>query len=291
MATTKEIKNHIKSISDTRKITNAMYLIASTKLRKAKAELDSTRPYFSALQKEIRSIFQQYAQLQSPYFSHDGEERDGKSAYLVITADKGLAGAYNQNVIKKTVELISGGDKAKLYVVGEYGRHFFSAHNIPIEKSFLYTAQNPSIHRAREIGNLLLEQYNTGAVSRVYIIYTDMKSGISSGVNYVRLLPFRVSDFHGGSKPAREFEFHPSPEAVLDKIIPSYFIGYIYGALVDSFCCEQNARMNSMDSANKNAEKLLDELYVQYNHIRQSSITQEITEISAGVKAMNKKER
>lgn len=295
MATTKEIKNRIKSVKDTQKITNAMYLIASTKLRKAKSELDLTRPYFSALQGEIKRIFRISENVESRYFYPLTGEREfpGSYGYLVITADKGLAGAYNQNVIKESLRLMEEHEDPKVFVVGEYGRHYFTSHNIPIEKSFLYTAQNPTIHRAREISSILLDMFHRGELAKIYIIYTDMRNAVDSQVCTNRLLPFHRADFivpDSREKAVKTpFEFQPSIEQVLDNIVPSYVTGFIYSALIDSFCSEQNARMNAMDSANRNAQGLLDELSVQYNHIRQSAITQEITEVSSGAKSMKRK--
>ena len=134
MATTKEIKNRINSVRDTQKITNAMYLIASTKLRKAKSELDLTRPYFTALKEEIKRIFRIEWDVVNRYFYPPTGEHEfpGSYGYLVITADKGLAGAYNQNVIKEAMRLMKEHENPKLFVVGEYGRHYFTTHNIPI---------------------------------------------------------------------------------------------------------------------------------------------------------------
>ena len=295
MATTKDIKNRIKSVKDTQKITNAMFLIASTKLRKAKSELDFTRPYFSMLQGEIKRIFRTVKEVENKYFYPVSGEREfpGSYGYLVITADKGLAGAYNQNVIKEAIRLMSEHENPKLFVVGEYGRHYFTAHNIPIEQSFLYTAQNPTISRARVISNLLLDLFNRRELAKIYIIYTDMQNAVNSQACSTRLLPFHRTQFivpgTYEKEVTRPFEFVPSVEEVLDNIVPSYVTGFIYSALIDSFCSEQNARMTAMDAANKNAQKLLDELSVQYNHIRQSAITQEITEVSSGAKSMRKK--
>ncbi len=295
MATMKEIKNRINSVKDTQKITNAMYLIASTKLRKAKRDLDRTRPYFRAVHGEIKRIFRITDEINSKYFfPATGEENlPGSYGYLVITADKGLAGAYNQNVLKKAMKLMQTHENPKLFVVGEYGRHFFNAHNVPIEKSFLYTAQNPTVYRAREIAEELLELYNKGELSKIIIIYTDMEDAIHTRTHSFRLLPFHPGQFvfpEIDEKEVKEpFEFSPSVDAVLDHIVPSYVTGYIYSALIDSFCSEQNARMTAMDSANRNAQKILDELKVQYNHIRQGAITQEITEVSSGAKSMKRK--
>lgn len=297
MPSTKEIKNRIKSVRDTQKITNAMYLIASTKLRKVKSELDKTRPYFNAVQAEIKRIFRTSEEIENKYFYPISGEHElpGSYGYLVITADKGLAGAYNQNVIKEAVKLMSQHENPKLFVVGEFGRHYFTAHNIPIEQSFLYTAQNPTIHRAREISSILLDLFNRQKLSKIFVIYTDMKGAINSQTCSARLLPFHRAQFMSDDIKEEEiktpFEFQPSIENVLDKIVPSYVTGFIYSALIDSFCSEQNARMNAMDSANRNAQELLDKLSVQYNHIRQSAITQEITEVSSGAKSMRNKNK
>lgn len=294
MATTKEIKSRINSVKDTQKITNAMYLIASTKLRKAKNDLDSTRPYFTAVQGEIKRIFRISEEIENKYFYPVTGEHDfpGSYGYLVITADKGLAGAYNQNVIKEAMKLMSEHENPKLFVVGEYGRHYFTSHNIPIEQSFLYTAQNPTISRARVITNILLDLFNRGELAKIFVVYTDMQNAVNSEACSGRLLPFHRAQFMTSENTSGEtkthFEFVPSVENVLDNIVPSYVTGYIYSALIDSFCSEQNARMAAMDSANKNAQKLLDELSVQYNHIRQNAITQEITEVSSGAKALRK---
>ena len=290
MANTKEIKDHMSSVRDTQKITNAMYLIASTKMKKAKAELDSTRPYFTALQREIKRIFRTAGDVESRYFYPlDGSDApDGTYACLVITADKGLAGAYNLNVIHEAEHLLSEHADTKLFVVGEYGRQYFGQHHIPVEKSFLYTAQNPTMHRAREISALLLDLFDRRKVDKIFIIYTDMKSNMEGVAKSTRLLPFHRAQFAVSSTDqlsAKVFRFYPSVQNVLNNAMQSYITGFIYSALVDSFCSEQNARMTAMSSANQNAQNLLNELSVQYNRVRQAAITQEITEVSSGAKA------
>ena len=296
MAGIKEIKQRIESVQQTRKITNAMYLIASTKLRKAKEDLDHTRPYFESLRAEIKRIFRTANDVNSRYFypPDDDTPLEGTYGCLVITADKGLAGAYNQNVLKETLRLRSEHPDLELYVVGEYGRHFFAQHRIPIQHSFLYTAQNPTLSRAREISDLLLDGFNQGRLKEIFIIYTDMKTSMLSEAKSTRLLPFHRTHF---ATPAKEkaveqpFEFTPSANQVLNGVMHSYITGFVYSALIDSFCCEQNARMAAMDTANQNAEKLLGDLSLQYNRVRQAAITQEITEISAGAKAQRRKHR
>ena len=293
MAGTKEIKGRIQSVRETGKITNAMYLIASTKMRKAREELANTRPYFEALRGEIKRVFRTANGVDSRYFYPPDvtAPREGTYGCLVVTADKGLAGAYNQNVVKETQKLLSEHPDTKLFVVGEYGRHIFAQRGIPVEQSFLYTAQNPTLERAREICDVLLDGYESGELTEIFVIYTDLENRLTAQARSTRLLPFHRTSF---AAPAKEravksaFEFQPSVEAVLDALMPSYIAGFIYSALVDSFCAEQNARMTAMDAANRNAEELLSQLSLEYNRVRQSAITQEITEISAGAKAQRR---
>lgn len=298
MSNMKEIKGRILSVRDTQKITNAMYLISSNKMRKAKKELDNTKPYFESVALSIRRIFKSFNQIENRYFypSDSTYEIEGTYGYLVITADKGLAGPYNQNVIKEAMRLMTKKHEKKLFVVGEYGRQFFTNKKIPIEKSFLYTAQNPTLRRAREIADILLDMYEDGNLSKIYVIFTHYDNGMEEEVKVLRLLPFNRSDFkmrdadyESDFWPEGDIEFFPNPGEVLENMIESYVTGIIYGALVDSFCSEQNARMTAMDSANRNAESLIDDLTLQYNRTRQAAITQEITEISAGARAKKKK--
>ena len=295
MAGAKEIKSRIASVRDTQKITNAMYLIASTKLQKAKRDLDQTKPYFRALRGEIKRIFRTVDEVDNQYFYPSTGEQDfpGSYGYLVITADKGLAGAYNQNAIREAQRLKEEFPEMQFFVVGEYGRHFFAQHRIPIEQSFLYTAQNPTMQRAREISALLLGGFDTGKFNQIFVVYTDMENAMSFRAQSTRLLPFHRKFFADTTDAPVDspFEFVPNVRAVLDNMVQSYVSGFIYSALIDSFCCEQNARMTAMDSANQNAEELLGELSLRYNRVRQSAITQEITEVSAGARAQRQKKR
>ncbi|MCM1192225.1 MAG: ATP synthase F1 subunit gamma [Butyrivibrio sp.] len=294
MANAKEIRLRMNSIRDTQKITNAMYLIASAKMRKAKSELDRTRPYFTALQAEIKRIFRTAGDVESKYFYPADGSRVLNHSYacLVITADKGLAGAYNQNVIKKAEQQLSEHPDTKLFVVGEYGRQYFRKHHIPVERSFLYTAQNPTLSRAREISAILLDLFVRNEADKIFVIYTDLKGNMEGEAKSTRILPFHRQHFASNADEkavTSPFEFFPSVGSVLDNVMQSYVSGFIYSALVDSFCSEQNARMTAMNSANQNAEKMLHELSVQYNRVRQAAITREITEVSSGAMAQKKK--
>jgi F-type H+-transporting ATPase subunit gamma len=291
MANTREIKERIGSIRDTQKITNAMYLISSNKLRRAKKALDATRPYFTTLETVIARMLRHLPDVESRYFERDdGRTRSQRrQGFLVITADKGLAGAYNHNVLKLAMEQLVNNENWELFVVGEYGRQYFNEHHLHIKGSFLYTAQNPTMGRARRISYDLLDRYERGELDEIYIIYTDSESSVSYDARMFRFLPLEKAHFSPDELETDYFsgnyEFTPSLEEVLDNLIPSYMTGYIYSALVDSFCAEQNARMMAMDAANRNAEKMLHELTIQFNRVRQAMITQEITEVAAGERA------
>ena len=287
MASTSEIRRRIGSVRQTQKITHAMYLISQAKLRKAKQDLSNTRPYFDALQTEIGRVFNADSSIESRYLMPEDV-----AACLLITADKGLAGAYNQNAIRQAQQFLAANEGAVLYVVGEYGRRWFSQRGIPIEKSFLYTAQNPTLQRARQISELLLERYDAGEINAVHVIYTDMKNGLEATVRQAQLLPLhreRFSTAKADTAGGSMFEFVPNAAAVLDNAVRSCLTGFIYSALVDSFCSEQSARMTAMNAADQNAEELLKDLSVQYNRARQAAITQEITEVSAGERAQRSK--
>ena len=273
MASTSEIRRRIGGVRQTQKITHAMYLISQAKLRKAKQDLDNTRPYFQALQTEIGRVFNADSTIESRYVDPvdpNAKPLPGVPACLLITADKGLAGAYNQNAIRQAQQLLTAHGDAALYVVGEYGRRWFAQRGIAIEESFHYTAQNPTLDRARHIAELLLERFDAGEISAVWVIYTDMKNGLEAVVRQERILPMHREHFHAAAAAAagdKAYEF----------------------VLVDSFCSEQSARMTAMNAADQNAEELLKDLSVQYNRARQAAITQEITEVSAGERAQRSK--
>ncbi len=301
MASTKEIKNRIKSVSDTQKITNAMYLISSTKMRKARRDAESARPYFVLLRREIRRMFAVGPDLvKSRYYDAAVDEavKGGNNGILVITADKGLAGVYNQSVIREALALMDRSDEYKLYVVGDYGWRFFKSHGDAakaVDEKFEFSMLQPSLAMARNITNVLLERFENGDFDRLYVCFTEYQGGMSAGeATYDRLIPFDRDDFvpefdEKDKDASTVFEFEPDVETVLEKSIQAYLVGYIYSALVNSYSSEQNARMMAMDAANENASELLASLQLEYNHLRQNAITQEITEISSGARSLKKK--
>ena len=203
----------------------------------------------------------------------------------MVTADRGLAGAYNQNVIQETMKRLEKHPDSRLFVVGGNGRHFFSGRGVPVEKSFRYDAQSPTLRRAREITAKLLDLFDRGEISKLFIIYTDLGNGVDMDVRTVRLLPLEDEHFAKEETAEKPIRFEPSAEEVLARVVPAYITGFLYSAMVDSFCAEQNARASAMDSANQNEDDMLRELQLEYNHERQGAITSEITEVSAGARS------
>ena len=299
MPSTKEIKNRIKSVSDTQKITNAMYLISSTKMRRARKEAEETKPYFDLLRKEIRRMFAVEGDITSRYYDAEVDEavNGGRNGILVITGDKGLAGAYNQNVLKEALALMDKSDEYRLYVVGDFGWRFFHTRGTPICEDFAHSMNQPSLAMARDITRELLDDFDAGLFDRLYVCYTEFSGGMSAGsAMHDRLIPFDRDDFvpEGEERDVNAstvFEYEPDVKTVLERIMQSYLVGYVYSALVNSYSSEQSARMMAMDSANDNASELLDQLTLEFNHLRQNAITQEITEISSGARSLRNKSR
>ena len=296
MASAKEIQDRMRSIKDTLKITNAMYMISSSKLKKSKKMLADTEPYFYTLQSEMSRILRHLPDMNSIYFKTHAEipERKRKAGYIVITADKGLAGSYNHNILKLAEEELEKRDDYKLFVLGELGRHYFEQKGINIDKQFHFVVQDPSLSRARRIAEDLLKLYHENQLDELYIIYTTMVNAMQEEAQVAQLLPLKKTDFKIPVPidiPLERLALKPSAEEVMDHIVPNYVVGFVYGALVEAFSCEQNARMMAMEGATNSAKQMLKELDIEYNRARQAAITQEITEVIAGAKSQKKKKK
>ena len=295
MANTKEIQKRMKSIQDTMKITSAMYMISSAKLRSAKQKLENTEPYFYSLQAAISRLLRHIPDAKSRYFNQHEEipDNEKKRGYIVITADKGLAGAYNHNVIKMAHELFPPGENHKLFVVGELARHYFAQEGLAVDSEFHYTVQNPTLHRARVITDRVMELYDAGELDEVYIIYTKMENSVTMETEKMRLLPLEKEKFMQTPIDIyqEEIKAETSMEDILYHIVPNYVTGFIYGALVESFASEHNSRMMAMQTATDSAKDMLQMLSIEYNRVRQAAITQQITEVIGGAKAQKKKRK
>ncbi len=296
MPNIREIHERIESIKQILKITNAMYLISSSKLKKARKALDSTEPYFYKLQETIENVLEHTPHMRQMYFDRrsDIPEDKRKRGYIVITGDKGLCGNYNHNILRDTDEKLDAVpdlNNCYLFVMGQVGRLYYqrrikSGKQAYVDGEFLYTTQNPTLYRAAEIADIVLEKFKKKELDEVWVLYTDMVTSNVQEARTVQLLPFERRHFgkaeDGTMKKLPKASFMPSPEKVMDYLIPQYAKGIIYGAMVEAFCCEQQSRMTAMDSATTSAKDMIHDLSLMYNRARQAAITQEITEVCGG---------
>ena len=292
MASMSEIRTRISSVQDTMKITNAMYLISSAKLRKAKSGHEKVSPYFRLLQQTIADILTRCPDLEEDFFEETSPrtipENGKRRTIIVISSDKGLAGSYNHNVFKKVEELIADDSENTLILVGHMAVNYFkNFKNVTIDEKHIYPAADPAMYRARDIAEHVIGQFLENEVDEVYVAYTDMINSMSFETQTKRIMPLSTKMFENieVGENLREPVFSPSPEAVIKHVAPNYIKGLIYGAMVESYACEQSARMTAMDNATTNAQDMIRELSLAYNRERQAAITQEITEIVGGASA------
>ena len=293
MASITEIRSRMRSVEQTPKITNAMYLISSAKVKKARKQLSEVEPYFDRLAKTILDIFRHSPDLQHRYIEgHEKPKEERKTGFVVITGDKGLAGAYNHNVLKLAESYLARKKDPTLFLIGQMGRHYFEKKHISIDGEFMYTAQDPTLERAREIVDTLVGLFEQGALDDIYLVFTHTYSAMRMEPEIIKLLPLdrAMLSARRGLSEADQYRdvvrYEPSKEAVLDVLVPGVLKGYMFAALVESFCSEQNARMTAMDTASDSAKEMLSSLSLEFNRARQGAITQEITEIAGGAAAL-----
>lgn len=292
MAGITEIRTRMQSVQQTLKITNAMYLISSAKVKKARKQLADVEPYFDKLAKTVLDIFRHSPDLKHRFIEgHEIPKEDRKTGFIVVTGDKGLAGAYNHNVLRLAETYLDRKKDPTLFLIGQMGRHYFEKKNIPIDAEFMYTAQDPTLERAKEIADTMVDLYERGALDEVYLVFTHSFSAVRMEPEIIKLLPLdrAMLSARRGLSEADQYRdvvrYEPSPEAVLDVLVPGVLRGYLFAALVESFCSEQNSRMTAMDSASESAREMLKTLSLEFNRARQGAITQEITEIAGGAEA------
>lgn len=292
MAGITEIRSRMRSIEQTLKITNAMYLISSSKVKKARRQLQEVQPYFDQIAKTLLDIFRHSPELRHRYVDARQREGERKAGFVVVTGDKGLAGAYNHNVLRLAEDYMARKREPTLFLIGQMGRHYFAKKQVPVDGEFMYTAQDPTIARAREITDTLVGLYDKGHLDEVYLVFTRQVSALQMEPEIIKLLPLdramlnAMRGMREEGKYREVLRYEPSVESVMDVLVPGLLKGYLFGALVESFCSEQNARMTAMDSASDSARDMLKKLSLQYNRARQAAITQEITEIAGGAASL-----
>ena len=294
MPSSKLLKERIESIQDTMKITNAMYLISSSKLRKARQNYQNVLPYFTRMRDTISRVVPHLPDEPVHPFFHEREKENPIRAYVVLTADKGMAGAYNQNLLKFLKEQCGSDPNARFYVIGQTGYRALLHKDPRLVEEFHYGATAPTLQRARDITVDAIDDFKSGKLDEIYLIYTKIQNALTSEPVMERLLPLDREHLKPAPKglgdPRGEVEMFPDAKTVFEQTAPIYMHGMIFGAMTESFCAEQSARMTAMDSATKSANDMVHELQLEYNRTRQGSITQEITEIIGGAAAVQSNE-
>ena len=271
---TKEIKNRIRSMESTKQITKAMEMVAASKLRRAQAQVLSSRPYFEILYATIQNIMSQNQDTESAYLQARPVK---KTLYVVIAGDRGLAGGYNSNILKMVASEMEGKD-AVVLPIGKKAADYFRSHKVPMLNESYGVAEDISVGDCFTVSKLLCKAFLSGEVDEIHLAYTQFNSVLSQTATTMQLLPLKAEAAAGQSV----MEYEPDSETVLSSIIPEYLGGIFYGALCESRASEQAARRTAMDSATQNAEEMIADLSLQFNRARQAAITQEITEIVAG---------
>ncbi len=291
----RDIKRKIKSVNSTRQITKAMELVSTAKLKVNRRKFDETKPFFEKTFETVHEIFENEKSLKHPLLS----ARDvKKTLIIVITADRGLCGGYNVNVLRETEHLVSKLGDCQLITIGKKAKDYFTRRNYDIVQSFEGISEKPTKEDSKQISDKLIEMFKAEEVDEVYMVSTKMISTISQVPEHVKILPMSLEkpsaiDEEDGLEAEQinpeDIEittYAPSPEAVLNMVIPMYINSAILGALIESSCAEQAARRNAMESASDNAKEMIDSLSLSYNQARQAAITQEITEIVGGASAL-----
>ena len=281
MSDTAEIKHRIKSVSDTHQITKAMELISVSKMRKAMEKQAVNAAYFNSVRSTIKDIMRHSTDIRHKYLVHRPNDR---TAYIVIAGDKGLAGAFNSNVLNMAWEHMQTRPVHYVVTIGQMARAFFENKHQPVDLEFTHAVTNPTLHDARGIMRDILDLYDRNLMDEVIVVFTRMYSTASQKPEMVRLLPIVESDIPGEetSSFTGEILYDPSPKEVLNVLVPQYLFGMIYSVLIHSFASEHASRMLAMSNANKNADKMLEALNLEYNRSRQSAITTELLDLASG---------
>lgn len=281
MADITEIKHRIKSIRDTHQITKAMELISVAKMRKAVQKQAFSSVYFDSVRYTLKDILRHSSDVRNKYTVHRPDKR---TTYVVIAGDKGLAGAFNNNVLNLAWEHMQSRPVHYVVTIGQMARAFFENKHQPVDLEFTHAVTNPTLHDARGITRDILDLYDRNLMDEVVVVFTRMHSTMVQKPEIVRLLPIVESDIPSDvqSTFTGEILYDPSPKEVLNVLVPQYLVGMIYSVLIHSFASEHAARMIAMSNANKNADKMLESLNLEYNRSRQSAITTELLDLASG---------
>ena len=284
-----DLKRQIQSVNNTAKMTQALQTISAIKLNKARAHLDRARPYTDNVEEMMRDIADR-AQSDTPLLV--GRDEVNNVAICTVTSDRGLAGAFNAQVLRRSVELRGEQDAEIVQIVtGRKAREFFRFRRMGVEEAYIGFSDSPSYEKAREIGSRLTQLFEGEEADIVYLVYNRFKNALVQQPTATRILPIasegtdeeNEEEGNGSDIP---FEFIPEPEELLKRLVPKYVETLVFRALLESAAGEHGARMTAMKSASDSANEMSEELTMQLNKMRQAAITQEIIEIASAAEAI-----
>ncbi len=286
MASLKAIKRRIGSVKNTRKITRAMKMVAAARLRRAQQRITELRPYAIKTNDLLSSIAARVEEEGGhPLLARRAEK---KVLLVVLTSDRGLAGAFNANICKRGFtmwkQMEAEGKEVTFAIIGRKGGEFFKRRGANIEKVFQGVFENLTSEKAGEIGRYIIDRYVAEDLDAAYLIYNEFKSAITQQVIAEPILPVRVAP--SSEAGTTEFIYEPNKRALLDRLLPMYMETQSFRALLESVASEHGARMTAMDNATRNASDMIGKLTLQYNRARQAAITKELMEIIGGAEAL-----
>ena len=285
MAKGRELKSRIKSVEGTRKITRTMEMVSTSKLKRAQDRVVAARPYARALADVIADLYSPALAEQFPLLRQPASVK--RAAVLLITSNRGLAGAFNANLIRQARQLLAklAGESVdtELHIVGRKGLGYFRYVGAPVASSRIDIGDRPRAEHAAELVDGLMRDFVSGRLDGVYVVYAKYNSPLSTPPTTDRILPVAPPERKG---PARDYLLFPNAQAILTQLLPLYVRNAVYRALVETAAGEQGARRTAMKNATDNAGEMLNVLRRTYNRARQAQITQEIAEIVGGAEAL-----
>ena len=286
MASMRDIQRRKASVESTGQITKAMKLVSTVKLQKARGRAESSKPYFDGMYETVSAMLGRSGNINHRFLKN---HPDKKKAVIVITSNRGLAGGYNSNVVKLlTNNEEFSKDKVKVYAIGRKGFDMLSSKGYEIVNDYSDIIEEPVYSDAMKVSEDVLTAFEDGEIGEIYLAFTEFKNTVSHIPTMKKLLPVSVDESNVSDEDKLVLmNYEPGEEEVLDMIVPKYISSLIFGALVTAVASENGARMTAMDSATSNAEEMISDLSLLYNRARQSSITQELTEIIAGAEAIS----
>lgn len=288
MASPTEIRHHIAAVEQTKKITGAMEMVSSTRMKRVMSHIEQNRRYFDNVQRMMKEVLVTAQDVSHSYLCEVPE--DGHCTFIVISGDKGLCGSYNHNVLQLALDSINEKPKHSIITIGNTAEEFFRSRSMAPDVTLLGIAQDPALTRARMLVRDIMNIYDSGETDEVRIVYTSFYGETKNKPVVRRLLPIRLDDYSSisGAEKLSEIMYHPSPQKVFDLLIPQYILGILFGVMVQAYASEHFARMNAMHSATTNAQDMLKSLRTKYNIARQAAITNEIAEITGAAEVLRK---